>query len=133
MATHTIPAFATRLAFGLPLVLACLAAPPARAGEQEFDQALQSYRTGRLSDAYGRFLALGLQGDPDAARFALTLHSDGTMLRTFWELTDEDAVVLRRMAQRPSLRPQPQPDMAGYDAVGIAHGPRKQEQVAGNN
>src|SRR4051812_17397390 len=88
----------------LPLVLACVAAAPAFAGEQDFDGALQSYRSGRMSDAYGRFLALGLKGDADAARIALFLGQNGALLHgSQWELTESDAAALRKAAQRPSL------------------------------
>ena len=118
------------LARALPLVVACLAATPALASDQEFDRALESYRTGRLSDAYGRFLALGLQGDPDAARFALAMSEQGAMLRTFWELTEPDAATLRRAAQRPSLRPVAQPDPAGHDATGVSQSPAESQRLA---
>lgn len=118
------------LARALPLVFACLAATPALASDQEFDRALESYRTGRLSDAYGRFLALGRQGDPDAARFALALSEQGAMLRTFWELTEPDAATLRKAAQRPSLRPVAKPDPAGHDATGVAESPADSQRLA---
>jgi hypothetical protein len=119
------------LARALPLALAFLAAAPAMAAEQDFDRALQSYRTGRMSDAYGRFLALGLKGDPDAARIALFLGQNGPMLHnTYWELTDVDAATLRKAAQRPTLRPQALPDMAGYDATGVRMRPATGEKLA---
>lgn len=118
------------LARALPLVFACLAAAPALASDQAFERALESYRTGRLSDAYGGFLALGRQGDPDAARFALALSEQSALLRTHWELTEPDAAVLRQAAQRPSLRPVAQPATAGYDATGIAESPAPRERLA---
>ncbi len=87
------------------LALACMAAP-AMAAEYDFDGALHSLRAGRMSEAYGRFLTLGLQGDPDAAS-------------------------LRVVAGRPSLRPQPQPESAGYDATGISQRPIPADTIAG--
>src|SRR3954468_13527052 len=105
-----------RLARSLPLVFACLACLPAVAADQDFDRALQSYRTGRMSEAYGRFLALARKGDPDAARITLFLGQYGGMLhQTMWELTEDEAARLRKTALRPSLRPMPQPDPAGYE------------------
>lgn len=105
------------------LALACLAAP-AVAADVDFDGALQSYRTGRMSEAYGRMLQLGLKGDPDAARIALFMGENGPMVHNeFWELTRGDAATLHKVAQRPSLRPRPVPDSAGYDATGIAEAP----------
>lgn len=115
----------------IALALACLAGP-AMAAEYDFDGAVHSMRTGRMSDAYGRFLALGLQGDPDAARIALFLGESGPVVYgTMWELTDIDAATLRRVAGRMSLRPQPQPDSAGYDATGISQRPVPAGTLAG--
>jgi hypothetical protein len=106
------------LARALPLVFVFLTAAPAMASEQAFDNALQSYRTGRVSEAYGRFLALAHKGDPDAARIVLFMGHYGPMVHgTFWELTDKDAANLRRTAMRPSLRARPLPDAAGYEGA----------------
>jgi hypothetical protein len=113
------------------LALACLAAP-ATAAEYDFDGALQSLRTHRMAEAYGRFLSLGLQGDPDAARVALFLGQNATILYgAMWELTDLDAASLRAVGVRPSLRPQPRPDPAGYDATGISQRPIPTDTIAG--
>jgi hypothetical protein len=123
-----------RAAVWVPLVFACLAAP-AFAGERDFDGALQSYRSGRMADAYGRFLALGLHGDPDAARVALFLGENGELLHNAqWELTADDAAILRRVSQRPSLRQAPTMTMtvSGWDATGIAQRPAAVEKVAGD-
>ena len=116
----------------LPLVLAGLAAAPAIAAEQDFDGALQSYRSGRMSDAYGRMLALGLQGDPDAARVALFMGENATTVYgAQWELTDADAAVLRKASQRPSLRPSPLAENSGHDATGVRQMPVRGETLAG--
>jgi hypothetical protein len=113
------------------LALACLAAP-AMAAEYDFDGAVHSMRTGRMSEAYGRFLALGLKGDPDAARIALFLGENGSVVYgTMWELTDIDAANLHAVAARQSLRPQPQPDPAGYDATGLSQRPVPMGTLAG--
>ena len=118
-------------ALALALALACLATP-ALAADHDFDGALQSYRSGRMSEAYGRMLTLGLKGDPDAARIALFLGEQGTMVYgALWELTDTDAQQLRKVAMRPSLRPQPQPDPSGYDATGVSQWPARGEALAG--
>ena len=115
----------------IALALACLAGP-AMAAEYDFDGAVHSMRAGRMSEAYGRFLALGLKGDPDAARIALFLGESGPVVYgTMWELTDIDAANLRSVATRTSLRPQPQPDPAGYDATGISQRPIPAGTLAG--
>jgi hypothetical protein len=112
------------------LALACVAAP-AMAADYDFDGALQSLRSHRMAEAYGRFLSLGLKGDPDAARIALFLGQNATILYgAMWELTDLDAASLRRVAGRPSLRPLPQPDMVGYDATGISQRPVPADTIA---
>lgn len=131
MASHTSLPF---LGFvrALPLVLACLAATPALANDQAFEGALQSYRTGRLSDAYGRMLTLAHKGDPDAARIVLFMGQYGPILHgTFWELTARDATAFRKTAQRPSLRPQPMPNPAGYDNAPSSPTPFLPENLAG--
>lgn len=115
----------------IALALACLAGP-AMAAEYDFDGAVHSMRAGRMSEAYGRFLALGLKGDPDAARIALFLGENGSVVYgTMWELTDIDAAKLHVVAARASVRPQPQPDPAGYDATGVSQRPVPANTVAG--
>ena len=113
----------------LSIVLACLVAAPAYAGEQEFDHALQSYRSGRHSDAYGRFLDLAYRGDPDAARIVLFMGEMGpTVFGKDWELTEDDARFMRRVAARPSLREQ-KAEPAG-DSTGRRHALLLQEVAA---
>ncbi|HEX7889143.1 MAG TPA: hypothetical protein VF522_07270 [Ramlibacter sp.] len=113
----------------LSIVLACLVAAPAHAGDQEFDQALQSYRSGRHSDAYGRFLDLAYRGDPDAARIVLFMGEMGpAVFGKEWELTEDDARFMRRVAARPSLREQ-KAEPAG-DSTGRRHALLLQEVAA---
>jgi hypothetical protein len=135
MASQSIRPFLglARSARALPLVFAMLAAAPAMANQQAFDNALQSYRTGRVSEAYGRFLALAHKGDPDAAPIVLFMGQYGPMVHgTFWELTDHDALMLRKTAQRPSLRPHPMADPAGYEGAKALPVPLRPETLAGH-
>jgi hypothetical protein len=71
-----------------------LAAAPAFAttGDQEFGDAVASYRAVRYSDAYGRMMALANAGDPDAARIVLFMHQYGpTLYGSYWDLNPEEA------------------------------------------
>ena len=66
------------------LAAALLAASlPALAGnlaEREYERAVQSFRAGRLSEAFGQFMELANRGDVDSARVALFMHSYGPVL-----------------------------------------------------
>jgi hypothetical protein len=63
----------TLLAFSLPSG----AASPV---EREYEQAVHAFRTGRLSEAFGRFVDLANRGDVDSARVALFMQSYGPVL-----------------------------------------------------
>ena len=57
--------------------------PPAHAAgaaDREYQEAVQAFRAGRTSDAFGRFIDLANRGDVDAARIALFMHSYGPVL-----------------------------------------------------
>jgi len=62
------------------LVTATLSAGAASPVDREYEQAVHSFRAGRLSDAFGRFVDLANRGDVDAARIALFLQSYGPVL-----------------------------------------------------
>ena len=105
----------------LPL-LACLVAGPALASDPGFDRAVEAYQSGRMAEAYGRFMALGLGGDPDAARIVLFMGQYGTMLfRTEWELTELDSRRLWDTAQRRSTRNFIASEYFGHDSTGLRH------------
>lgn len=48
--------------------------------EHEYAQAVQSFRAGRTSEAYGQFIELANRGDVDAARVALFMNGYGASL-----------------------------------------------------
>ena len=48
--------------------------------EREYEDAVRSFRQGRLSEAFGQFMAIANRGDVDAARVALFMHSYGPVL-----------------------------------------------------
>ena len=75
------------------LLLACSfpsgAASPV---EREYDQAVRSFRAGRLSEAFGRFVELANRGDVDSARVALFMQSYGPVLYgKQWDAGPENA------------------------------------------
>lgn len=56
------------------------ASPAAALAEREYAEAIQSFRAGRTSVAFGQFMALAQRGDVDSARIALFLYSYGPVL-----------------------------------------------------
>ena len=62
--------------------LLALAAPASASNlvEREYAEALQSFRSGRTSEAFGRFMDLANRGDVDSARIALFMHQYGQPL-----------------------------------------------------
>jgi hypothetical protein len=92
--------------------LAC-AAPPAMAGpDRAFDAAVKTYRAGRFSDAYGKFIPLANNGNADAARIVLFMYAHGPLLYgSAWDATAEDIELWSRLSgQNPARQP-------GYDPV----------------
>jgi hypothetical protein len=70
---------------GCAMALAVPAVPiHASPHEQQFQYAVQQYKAGRYSVAFGRFVALANRGDPDAAHFALFMNKYGPTLYGSW-------------------------------------------------
>jgi hypothetical protein len=84
------------------LAAACILAPapaPAQASEAEFSAAVQRFREGRTSDAFGRFTRLANDGDADAARIALFLLRYGpTLYGSHWDAQTEDVEYWNNLA-----------------------------------
>lgn len=58
---------------------------------QQFQYAVQEYKAGRYSAAFGRFMALANQGDPDAAHVALFMNKYGpTLYGAWWDADPTD-------------------------------------------
>ncbi len=95
-------------------LLAALSAPCASArpagpnNDPAFQQAVAQYREGRLAAAYGRFVRLANQGDPDAARIALFMHRYGPVLfGNYWDAQVEEIEMWTELSSGPQGRPQP--------------------------
>lgn len=59
--------------------------------EREYADAVKSFRTGRLSEAFGQFMAIANRGDVDAARVALFMHMYGPVLYgKQWDAGDQN-------------------------------------------
>lgn len=86
------PANAVFLALALGLAGAMAAPDPGYA------EALQEYRAGRWSSAFGRFITLANDGNVEAARIALFMQQHGRLLYgSDWEASDEDIDLWSRM------------------------------------
>ncbi|MGZ8407108.1 MAG: hypothetical protein ACXWVJ_03675 [Caulobacteraceae bacterium] len=86
------PANAVFLALALCLSGALAAPDPAYA------EAMQEYRAGRWSSAFGRFITLANDGNVEAARIALFMQQHGALLYgSDWEASDEDIELWSRM------------------------------------
>lgn len=59
--------------------------------DREYAEAVQTFRSGRMAEAFGRFAALANRGDPDSARVALFLHQYGPALYgKHWDAFPQD-------------------------------------------
>ena len=71
----------------------CAASPPAAASQNEkaFTPAVEQYRQGRWSAAFGAFTALAERGDADAARIVLFMLRYGpVLLGAYWDAPTHD-------------------------------------------
>ncbi len=74
--------------------------------EQAYTEAVNRYRDGKMSDAYGLFITLAEEGDPDAARIALFMHRYGAVLYgSPWDADPGDLGYWADVAKSPSTRP----------------------------
>jgi hypothetical protein len=103
------------------LVFALGQALPARAyenpTEREFGEAVQQFKNGRRSEAFGRFIALANRGDVDAARIALHLHTYGGLLYgTQWEAGREEIEYWNTLLRNSPTAGRTQPELAPFVA-----------------
>ena len=96
---------ACAIAFGL-----CAAVPPAEASQNEkaFTQAVEQYRQGRWSAAFGAFTSLAERGDADAARIVLFMLRYGPVLHgSYWDAPTEDVEYWNNLSASGLGRAQP--------------------------
>ena len=103
------------------LVFALGQALPAKAFEnptqREFNEAVQQFKAGRRSEAFGRFIALANRGDVDSARIALHLHTYGTVLYgTQWEAGRDDVDYWNTLVRNSPTAGRGQPEYPRFVA-----------------
>ena len=127
--------FKTGLAGAAVAMLLALGVPEtanASLAQRDFDEAVNSFKDGRRSEAFGRFIALANRGDVDAARIALFLHNYGAVLYgTHWEAGREDMEywnTLVRNSSPASARAEP-----AFDPLAVAPQKTRLKQVSTSN
>lgn len=106
-------AWCGRIALAVVFGVALLGADDAAAATKAFADAVQQYRAGHLSDAFGRFFALANEGDADAARIALFMHQYGpTLYGRYWDAPPQDVARWQLLQDRRGVHQEPrfQPD-----------------------
>jgi len=83
----------------------------AQAVEREYAQAVQAFRTGRSSEAFGRFVELANRGDVDSARIALFLHQYGAPLHgKQWDALPADVAYWNQLVRNSASAGRAQPE-----------------------
>lgn len=89
---------------------AARANPAAKAMEREFGEAVEQFKAGKRSLAFGKFIRLANRGDVDAARIALFMHAYGaTLWGAHWEADREDIEYWTTLVKNSQTAGRPQP------------------------
>lgn len=89
---------------------AARANPAVKAMEREFTEAVDQFKQGRRSLAFGKFIRLANRGDVDAARIALFMHAYGaTLWGAHWEADREDLEYWTTLVKNSQTAGRPQP------------------------
>ena len=98
---------ATILGFAAP----AKAAPGASLVDQEYASAVQSFRAGRTSVAFGQFVEMANRGDVDAARIALFMHAYGPVLYgKQWDVLPKDVAYWSGLVRNSGTTARAMPD-----------------------
>ena len=85
----------------------------AAAADREYQEAVQAFRAGRTSDAFGRFIDLANRGDVDSARIALFLHSYGPVLYgKQWDAGSQDVAYWTTLVRNSGSTARALPEFA---------------------
>lgn len=89
------------------------ASPAAALAEREYADAVQSFRAGRTSVAFGQFMALAKRGDVDSARIALFLYSYGPVLYgKQWDVFPSDVDYWNTLVRNSGTSARAMPEFA---------------------
>jgi hypothetical protein len=79
--------------------------------EREYEQAVHAFRTGRLSEAFGRFVDLANRGDVDSARVAIFMQSYGPVLYgKQWDAGSENVAYWNMLVRNSGASARPMPE-----------------------
>ena len=79
--------------------------------EREYADAVKSFRSGRLSEAFGQFMAIANRGDVDAARVALFMHMYGPVLYgKQWDAGDQNVAYWTMLVRNSGSSARPMPE-----------------------
>lgn len=103
---RTFAGFVTMLLLALSLPSG--AASPV---EREYAEAVKTFRNGRLSEAFGQFMAIANRGDVDAARVALFMHMYGPALYgKQWDAGDQNVAYWTMLVRNSGTSARPMPE-----------------------
>lgn len=106
--SHRLPRPLVHALSVLAAVAGFMTAMPAQARSPAFTEAVQQYRAGHLSDAFGRFFALANDGDADAARIALFMHQYGPILYgRYWDAAPQEVAHWQSLQGKPVVHSPP--------------------------
>lgn len=89
------------------------ASPAAALAEREYADAIQSFRAGRTSVAFGQFMALAKRGDVDSARITLFLYSYGPVLYgKQWDVLPADIDYWHTLVRNSATTARAMPEFA---------------------
>jgi hypothetical protein len=85
----------------------------ANPAEREYDDAVRTFRAGRMSHAFGKFIDLANRGDVDSARIALFLHSYGPVLfGKQWDASEQDIAYWTMLVRNSGTSARTLPEFA---------------------
>jgi hypothetical protein len=95
------------------LMMFSLPSGAANPTEREYDEAVRTFRAGRMSHAFGKFIDLANRGDVDSARIALFLHTYGPVLfGKQWDAGDQDVAYWTMLVRNSGTSARPLPEFA---------------------